>query len=154
MIPKIKPKKSEFPSTLQKLTKHRPNAATLINDGDKSITILPTLPTVKKANIQGEGLVRDLNKINEHVSLQTKPNLLEKAERSRNNVSFNTEKNLKNRHGSSFEGAVNRAMFNPYGQERPILKTMESDKEDQVPPLKISRTESQLGPRTLDIDFS
>lgn len=43
------------------------------------------------------------------------------AEKSRNNISFNTEKNLQNRHGSTIEGAVNRAMFNPYGSERPIF---------------------------------
>lgn len=92
--------------------------------------VLPEV-LLKKANVYGQGLVRtDSAERDEHLILKGKPHLIDSAERSRNSIRYNTASNLRNRHGSVFEGAVHRAMLNPYGDERPLLKSMERQDYD------------------------
>ena len=97
--------------------------------GTGSVIILPKLSIAKASNIRGNGLVRDKTILIDQSVLRGKANLLEASARSRNGPQYRSQNNLFNNNGSRLEGAVNRAMSNPYGQEMPLLKTMK-DPED------------------------
>ena len=97
--------------------------------GTGSVIILPKLSIAKASNIRGNGLVRDKTILIDQSVLRGKANLLEASARSRNGPQYRSQNNLFNNNRSRLEGAVNRAMSNPYGQEMPLLKTMK-DPED------------------------
>ena len=85
--------------------------------------ILPTL-AMPRANARGHGLVRDETRRAAHPELSGRPSLIKASEKSRNTLRYNTERNLSNNHGSTFEGAINRSMLNPYGNDQPLLASM------------------------------
>lgn len=98
--------------------------------GTGSVIILPKLSINKAANVRGHGLVRDNTVLIDQSVLRGKPNLLEASARSRNGPHYRSETSLLNNNGAKFQGAVNRAVSNPYGQEQPLLKTM-NEAEDK-----------------------
>ena len=91
--------------------------------GDRHL-ILPSISPQKPANVYGDGLVRNPSYDNSDSVLQRKPNLLAAAQKSRNTLRYTTSTNILKNHGSSIDGAINRAMFNPYGEDKPLLGSM------------------------------